>query len=116
MDTVACDLLDDYQDFVASCPQVSGKEFLNQDILFLKGYWAASHLVCEAGEVMELYEKSLRKDIELDAEKVLDECGDTLWCLTSVLNSLGLTLDEAMRYNTVKLQERIYGEKDHKTD
>ncbi len=105
MDTVECNL-EEYQNFVANVPQPTGNEFKFKDQLFLKGYWAASQMNCEASEVLELYEKSLRKDTELDPKKVLDECGDVLWGITCILNTLGLTLDEAIAHNTSKLSER----------
>lgn len=71
--------------------------------------WALSGLSAESGEVNELFEKALRKDIPLDLDLVLDECGDVLWYLTALLGVCGLRLDDVVEHNIMKLNERRYG-------
>lgn len=98
--------LEEYAEFVASCTQPTPEDIMNTDPQLLKGWWAATQMSCEASEVLELFEKAVRKGIDIDPEKVLDECGDCLWGITCVLNTLGLTLDEAITHNIEKLTER----------
>lgn len=94
-----------YQDFVEGCKKPSGY-FKEQPKWFLQAYWAAGHGCCEMAEVLELFEKAYRKGIELDKDKVMDEIGDTLWCLTAVANACGLDMDEVILHNINKLKER----------
>jgi NTP pyrophosphatase (non-canonical NTP hydrolase) len=78
----------------------------------LRGWWAATILSCEAAEVLELHEKSLRKEgscMVEDKNKVMDELGDTFWSLAAVANAYGLTLDEIIEHNIQKINERVYG-------
>ncbi len=106
MDEFETTELEDYQEFVASCGQPSADQLAEQPEEILKGWWAATQMTCEAGEVLELFEKAARKGKDIDHEKVLDECGDTLWGLTCVLNTLGLSLDDCIAHNINKLVAR----------
>lgn len=96
--------LEEYQNFVDDCPHPNFSKPIEP------GYWGATQMMSEAGEVLELFEKSYRKNLPLDKEKVLDECGDTLWGIAFILNSIGATIDEALEYNMIKLTKRIYGD------
>lgn len=98
--------LEDYQDFVASCTQPDAQYLEQVSGDTLKGWWAATQMTCEASEVLEIFEKAIRKGKDVDHEKVLDECGDTLWGLTCVLNTLGLSLDDCITHNINKLVAR----------
>lgn len=71
--------------------------------------WALAGLSAELGEVAELFEKSFRKDLPMDYELVLDECGDVLWYLVALLTLSGLSFRECMEHNISKLNERRYG-------
>ena len=90
--------LEEYQEFVASCPQPKNNLF--------KPYWAATQAVCEAAEVLEIYEKAYRKETGVDKDKVLDELGDVIWGLACVCNYEGLSLDDVIMNNIQKLKER----------
>lgn len=99
--------LEEYQEFVASCPQPSGDKIQKTNPNYLKGWWAASQMNCEAAEVEEIFEKAIRKGTLIDEEHLLDELGDVIWGLGSVCNTFGFTLDEVMSYNICKLRKRI---------
>lgn len=98
--------LEEYQEFVALCPQPTPEDIINTDPDTLKGWWAASQMSCEASEVEEIFEKAVRKGKDIDVEKLMDECGDVLWGLTCVCNTFGITLDDVIAHNINKLSER----------
>lgn len=63
----------------------------------------------EAGEVQGKIKKYLRGDAELTKEKrleILDEVGDTLWYLASVVEELGFDFSVAAERNIEKLLDR----------
>lgn len=90
--------LEEYQEFVASCPQPPNDNF--------KAYWAATQMTCEAAEVLEIFEKSYRKKIDVDGSHLEEELGDVLWGLAAVCNATGLSLDNIIMTNISKLRER----------
>lgn len=96
--------LEEYQEFVESCPQPSGRDISKSP--YLKGWWAASQMNCEAAEVEEIFEKAVRKGKTIDANDVMDELGDVIWGLTCVCNEVGLSLDEVIEHNIDKLRKR----------
>lgn len=98
--------MDDYQDFVHSCPQPDGKK--QPDPQFMKGWWAAGQCFNEAGEVFELFEKSYRKDIDLDLGKLEDELGDVIWGIACICNTFGMSIDNVIMNNISKLRERHF--------
>lgn len=91
--------LEEYQEFVAKCPQPPSNDF--------KGYWAASQMTCEAAEVLTLFEKAYRKGMEINPDDLIDELGDALWGIAAVCNAEGITLDEVIMNNIQKLTERF---------
>jgi NTP pyrophosphatase (non-canonical NTP hydrolase) len=96
-------VLDDYQSFVWS----TTSDKVSPSV---EGWWAASGLLCEAAEVLELHEKGVRKEIAVDKEKVKDELGDVLWYLAAVANAYDLSLNDIMETNIEKLNTRIYAD------
>ena len=62
----------------------------------------------EAGETLGKYKKVLRGDYKLEdiREKLIDECGDTLWYISGLLKILDCTLEEAAQRNINKLNDR----------
>lgn len=93
--------LEEYQEWVASkATTLPPKE--------LMGWWASTILSCEAAEVLELHEKAIRKTGSAIAEvdRVLDELGDTLWCVAAVANAYELSLDDVMMHNIDKINDR----------
>ncbi len=65
-------------------------------------------LAGETGEVVDLLKKHLynRNGKPLDTAKIADELGDVLWYMAILLNTLGLTFEECMRTNLIKLEAR----------
>jgi len=64
----------------------------------------------EAGEVQGKIKKVLRDkggvfDVDTKAA-IVDECGDVLWYLASLLKDLGYTLEDAAKANMTKLISR----------
>lgn len=92
-----------YEEFVEASARETAKQWGT--------LYPAIGLVAEAGEVLEIYQKALRKGrMELTKEekdKLFDECGDVLWYLTRTLQTLDKDLIELMIYNQAKLEDRF---------
>lgn len=95
--------LEEYQEFVASCPQPKD-DMTEAD--YLKGFWAASQMTCEAAEVLTIFEKAIRKNKEVDFKHLEEELGDVIWGLTCICNYAGISLDDVIMTNISKLKER----------
>lgn len=67
---------------------------------------AAAGLAEEAGEVLGLVRKHLYMRHELDRQRLTQELGDVLWCLSAVAGAVGVTLDEVAESNLAKLRAR----------
>jgi len=67
---------------------------------------AAAGLAEEAGEVLGIVRKHLYQSRELSRDKLQEELGDALWCLTIAARSAGLTLEQIASANVAKLQAR----------
>jgi NTP pyrophosphatase (non-canonical NTP hydrolase) len=67
---------------------------------------AVAGLAEEAGEVLGLVRKHLFQQRTLDRERLNEELGDALWCLTIAARSAGLSLDELAQANVAKLAAR----------
>jgi NTP pyrophosphatase (non-canonical NTP hydrolase) len=66
-------------------------------------------LASEAGEVAGLMKKTLRDELQMDAEQYVKwrgELSDVLWYVTRIADVLGFSLDEMMTYNYNKLNSR----------
>lgn len=60
----------------------------------------------EAGEVQNLIKKEVFHAHLSNTEKVLDECGDMLYYIDWLLDTYGVTIEQAMQYNIEKLAKR----------
>jgi NTP pyrophosphatase (non-canonical NTP hydrolase) len=60
----------------------------------------------ESGELVEMFKKILFHDKPLDKEKVVNELGDICFYINWLACSLGITWDEILTTNIVKLQAR----------
>lgn len=60
----------------------------------------------ESNEVLQHVQKRVFCGKPLDPVHLLDECGDVLWYLSYVLNTLGYTLEECMEHNLSKTSDR----------
>lgn len=62
----------------------------------------------EAGELLDAIKKAAIYRKPLDVANIVEECGDLLFYITGMLDSIGLDIDAAMSANTAKLSIR-YG-------
>lgn len=60
----------------------------------------------ESGEVMDVIKKWYYQGHPLDTEKVVEEIGDVLWYICSILTGLNVALGDAMENNIKKLKKR----------
>jgi NTP pyrophosphatase (non-canonical NTP hydrolase) len=67
---------------------------------------AAAGLAEEAGEVLGLVRKQVFQQREAPRERMIEELGDALWCLTIAADTLGVSLDELAEANLRKLKRR----------
>lgn len=71
---------------------------------------AAMKLSSEAGELNDALVKHISYGQPLDEENIIEECGDLLWYITTILTSLNASMELCMVKNIQKLQIR-YPEK-----
>lgn len=81
-------------------------EWVKEGPYEMKLLWAILEMVGEAGEVLELPQKSVRKCKPIDHDKLLDELSDVLWGFTAICNIAGFTYEEVAGYNHDKLEAR----------
>ena len=62
-------------------------------------------LAGEVGEVCNLIKKQTRDGVS-HRERILEECGDVLWYLTQLIESLDSTLEQVAVHNLEKLEDR----------
>lgn len=67
---------------------------------------AAAGLAEEAGEVLGLVRKQVIQQREAPRERMIEELGDALWCLTIAGDTLGVSLEELAQANLEKLRRR----------
>ena len=67
---------------------------------------AAAGIAEEAGEVLAHVRKHLYQDRELNRERVAEELGDVLWCVSAVATMCNLELSAVARQNQQKLVAR----------
>lgn len=75
----------------------TGEELLLNGILGLSG---------ESGEVADLYKKHRFQGHDLDKEEMVNELGDCMWYIAVIAESLGVTLEDIMQANILKLEKR----------
>lgn len=90
--------IQEYQNAVRrTCATSEQAETLKLALIGLQG---------ELGEIAEPIKKYLWSGHELDCSHIQDEVGDTLWCLATLCNALGISLGDAMIENIEKLHRR----------
>lgn len=67
---------------------------------------AAAGLAEESGEILGLVRKHAFQSRGLDLERLTEELGDALWCLSITAASAGLTLERVATANVAKLRAR----------
>jgi NTP pyrophosphatase (non-canonical NTP hydrolase) len=60
----------------------------------------------EAGELLSLVRKRTFQSRDVPRAKLVEELGDTLWCLAIAADSLGMSLEEVANCNVKKLERR----------
>lgn len=81
----------------------SGLTAATKENMLLNGVMGAAG---EAGELVDLMKKELFQGHPFDREHYIKECGDVLYYLALVAESLGTTLEEVAIINNRKLWER----------
>ena len=91
--------LDDYQS--------AATRTINQSLSDADGLLdAAAGLAEEAGEVLGIVRKHRMQGRPMDRDRLREELGDALWCLTIAAQSAGFTLDQVAEANVQKLKAR----------
>jgi NTP pyrophosphatase (non-canonical NTP hydrolase) len=70
---------------------------------------AGAGLAEESAEVLGLIRKRVFQQREVDEARLIEELGDTLWCLAVAAHSLGLSLSNVAAANLAKLADRHPG-------
>lgn len=105
-------MLKDYQEFTNTTAiyrqGIGGYNYEDCKSLLLVCY-PAMELVDEAGEVLGKVKKALRGDYGFDElrEKVAPEIGDVFYPLACLCEELGLDMEEIVKANQKKLQDRL---------
>lgn len=67
---------------------------------------AALGLAGETGETVDVVKKHVLYNKELDVTKIIEECGDVLYYMEVLLDTVGSSIDEARQGNFEKLSKR----------
>lgn len=70
---------------------------------------ASAGLSEEAAEVLGLIRKRVFQARLVDRDRLVEELGDVLWCLSVTAHSLGISMSEVATRNQEKLAERHPG-------
>jgi NTP pyrophosphatase (non-canonical NTP hydrolase) len=70
---------------------------------------ASAGLSEEAAEVLGLVRKKTFQGREVERDRLVEELGDVLWCLSMTAHSLGISLSEVAQRNQEKLAQRHPG-------
>lgn len=83
-----------------------GKVNNQEDVLKHHLINIASGLSTEANEVLKDVQRYCYCGKGLDKDHILEECGDVLWYISAICSHLGLSLEECMNQNLVKVIKR----------
>jgi NTP pyrophosphatase (non-canonical NTP hydrolase) len=67
---------------------------------------ASAGLSEEAAEVLGLVRKRVFQSRDVDRDRLVEELGDVLWCLSVTADSLGIRMSEVAQRNQEKLAQR----------
>jgi NTP pyrophosphatase (non-canonical NTP hydrolase) len=99
-------ILSNYADFVQSRVKPASKLLAEKTELKVHLDHMAVGIAGECGELLDALKNFTVYNNPLDVENVLEECSDALFYIVGTLNSLGLTLEQAIYYNIGKLEAR----------
>ena len=96
----------EYKDYAAFVKDVSTQKVQGE---MLRINWAIQEMAAEAGEVVGVSVKSLRKGIPIDKDRLWDELSDTFWGIAAIMNEAfpDKSLEDLMKYNQDKLVGRM---------
>ena len=83
--------------------------FKDMDRPYASLHHAATGFAGESGEVLDLTKKSWVYDKDLDIEHLIEELGDHRYYYQQILNQLGITDEDVIAHNIVKLTKRFPG-------
>ena len=92
--------LDDYFEFVKANCSTSQRPFQDQVT------HASMGLSGEAGEVLEWHKKKIFHGRNMTQEALVEELGDVFYYYARLLNLYGVSLDEVLEKNVVKINNR----------
>lgn len=95
-----------YVDFVKSIEKPS--DSISLDAQHKRQIHAALGIAGEAGETVDLIKKHVVYGKDLDVTKLVEECGDVLYYMAVLLDSVGASIPEAIQKNYEKLSARYY--------
>lgn len=81
-------------------------ERLGKDESQLKLIHASLGLAGEVGEVVDAVKKATLYGRPLDVTNIKEECGDILWYMSLMLETVGSSFEEVMLMNKYKLEAR----------
>lgn len=61
----------------------------------------------EAGELINMYKKSMFTGFDLDLEEVKNECGDVLFYISNLMSLYNIKLEDVLEGNVEKLRKRF---------
>jgi NTP pyrophosphatase (non-canonical NTP hydrolase) len=67
---------------------------------------ASAGLSEEAAEVLGLVRKQIFQGRQVDRDRLVEELGDVLWCLSVTAHTLGISMSEVAHRNQEKLAKR----------
>lgn len=67
---------------------------------------AAMGMSIEAGETLQHVQRYCYCRKDLHVEDIVNECGDVLWYISYLLDTLGVSLEDCMELNIKKLESR----------
>ena len=89
--------VDDYSLWVEGKIMTDGETRLIENTLGLIG---------ESGEIAEKIKKLLRDNSKVEAKDIIKELGDVALYLTALANYFGSSLEEVLKLNMIKLNDR----------
>ncbi len=81
---------------------------ISLDPLHKRQIHAAMGLAGETGETVDIIKKHVIYGKPLDLDKVVEECGDILYYMAVLLDSVDSSIPEALQKNYEKLSARYY--------
>lgn len=79
---------------------------LGSDDTLLRLLHAGIGMSGETGEILDTLKKSMMYGKEIDTVNLKEECGDVLWYMAIMLDTIGISFEEVMQSNVDKLAKR----------